>query len=142
MANFNNHHHKPSGLSFYEIFGIAMTIGGLALTALTIPEIRCSIHLPSESCPASITSKAEDFYKEGYKLSRDNRHIEALYSFDQSIELNRNQAKVWNQRGITLEKLGRKQQALASYDQALSLDATYELARQNRETLQRQLSKN
>lgn len=39
MANSSNRHHKPSGLSFYEIFGVAMTIGGLALTALTIPEI-------------------------------------------------------------------------------------------------------
>jgi len=141
MANSSNHH-RSSRLSFSEKVGIAIAIGGLALTALTIPETRCFLHLPSESCPASFTSKAEDFYQEGYKLSRRNRHSEALDAFDQSIELDRNQAKVWNQRGLTLENLGRNQEALASYDEALSLDSTYELARQNRDALQQELKKN
>ena len=140
MANSNNHH-KSSGLSFSEKFGIAIAIGGLALTALTIPEVRCFFLLPSESCPVGITSKAEDFYQEGSNLIKLNRYSDALDSFDKSIELDPKQAKVWNKRGITLERLGRNQQALASYEKALLIDSTDELARQNREALLQQLSK-
>ncbi|MBW4544090.1 MAG: tetratricopeptide repeat protein [Symplocastrum torsivum CPER-KK1] len=121
---------------------MAIAIGGLAVSALTVPEARCFVRLPSESCPVTSTSKAEDLYQKGYQSRIDNKHTEALYSFDQSIELDRNQAKVWNQRGLTLENLGRNQEALASYDEALSLDSTYELARQNRDTLQQELKKN
>jgi tetratricopeptide (TPR) repeat protein len=129
-------------LSFSDTIGIASLV--VAIVAIPIglahPEIRCGLRLQSESCPGSISSKAEDLYKEGSALIKLNRYSDALDSFDQSIELDPKQAKVWNKRGITLERLGRNQQALASYDKALLIDSTDELARQNREALLNKIS--
>jgi tetratricopeptide (TPR) repeat protein len=131
-------------LSISDKIGIAsLVIAVLAIpVGLAIPELRCLLRLQSESCPGSITNKAESFYGEGSNLLKLNRYNDALDSFDQAIELSPNQAKFWNRRGNALEKLGKNQQALACYDKALVLDSSYEVARQNRSVLLQKFSKN
>ena len=51
-------------LSLSEKIGIAsLFVTTVAIPiSLTIPEIRCGLHLQSESCPGSIAKRAEDFY--------------------------------------------------------------------------------
>ncbi|MBD1808855.1 tetratricopeptide repeat protein [Microcoleus sp. FACHB-SPT15] len=126
-----------------ELIAIASLIVAIVAIpiSLTIPEIRCLIRLQSESCPGSVSSKAEALYQKGSDLLRLERNREALDYFKQAIDIDRNQAKFWNSRGDALKKLGENQQALSSYEQALLLDSTYELARQNREALLLKLSK-
>ena len=130
-------------LSISEKIGIAsLVVAVLAIpVGLGTPEIRCLLPLQSEPCPESIAIKAEGFYRKGSNLLKLNRDRDALDSFDQAIELDPNQAKFWNRRGNALEMLGRNQEALASYDKAFLLDPSYEIARQNRESLLRKLSK-
>jgi tetratricopeptide (TPR) repeat protein len=151
MSNFVNY---PNKLSYNKLKQLPpkkpkelLTIASLVVAivaipiSLTIPEIRCLIRLQSESCARRIDSKAEDLYQKGSNLLRLERNSEALDSFNQAIDINRNQAKFWNSRGDTLKKLGENQQALSSYEQALLLDSTYELARQNREALLQKINK-
>jgi len=145
MSNSVNHpnklfYNKPNQLppkKQKELLAIASLVVAIVAIpiSLMIPEIRCLIRLQSESCPGSIASKAEDLYQKGSNLLRLERNSEALDSFNQAINIDRNQAKFWNSRGDALKKLGENQQALSSYEQALLLDSTYELARQNREAL-------
>ncbi len=147
MTNRANHSNKqtycgkPSQLSQERKVNIATGIAALVIPVLAIfvgiatPEIRCLLRLQSESCPGSIASQAEDFYQEGSRLLELERNRDALNSFDQAIDLDPKQAKVWNKRGIALEKMGKNQQALASYEEALILDSSNEIARQNREDL-------
>lgn len=129
---------KPKEL--LAIVSLVVAIVGLPIS-LTIPEIRCRIHLQSESCPESITSKAEDLYQKGSALLRLERDSEALDSFNQAISIDDTQAKFWNSRGDALKKLRENQLALSSYEKALLLDSNYELARQNREALLQKINK-
>lgn len=45
----------------------------------------------------------------------------AVASYDQALKIQPDKDEAWNNRGITLEKLGRLEEAIASYDQALKI---------------------
>ena len=126
-----------------ELIAIASLVVAIVAIpiSLVIPETRCWLRLQSESCPESLTNKAEDLYQKGSDLLRLERNSEALDYFNQAIDIDHKQANFWNSRGDALKRLGENQQALSSYEQALLLNSTYEIARQNREALLQKLSK-
>jgi len=48
-------------------------------------------------------------------------YAQALDQIDRALDINPGNGLVWNQRGLTLQRLKRLEQALASYDRALAL---------------------
>jgi tetratricopeptide (TPR) repeat protein len=132
---------QPQNLSPYGIVATLVIPVSTIVISLITPEIRCQLHLHSESCHRSIASEAQDFYRKGSTLLSLQRSYEALDSFERAIEIEPNQANFWNKRGVALEKLGKNQEAIASYEKALLLDSSHEIARQKREALLQKLSK-
>jgi len=136
---------QPQKLSCYGILTTLLIPVVIPVSAIVFgiatPEIRCQLHLYSESCPRSIASEAQNFYRRGSTLLSLQRNHEALDSLERAIEIDPNQANFWSKRGITLEKLGRNQEAIASYEKALLLDSSHEIARQHREALLQKLNK-
>ena len=48
--------------------------------------------------------------------------------YNKALELEPNNYRTWNERGIALIKLGRYEEAIASYDKALEIKPDYYLA--------------
>jgi len=65
-------------------------------------------------------------------LDDRERNQEELESLDQALSLNPQDADTWQQRGITLRRLGREEEALESFDRALLLDPDMVAAWTNR----------
>ncbi|MGA9621076.1 HEAT repeat domain-containing protein [Methanoregula sp.] len=76
---------------------------------------------------------AKHFFQIGLNLSIQRRYSDAVISYDKSIAINSNNAKVWHNRGVALDNLGQYLEAIASYDKALAIKPDYIYARISRE---------
>ncbi|MEL7408761.1 MAG: tetratricopeptide repeat protein, partial [Cyanobacteria bacterium J06558_2] len=56
----------------------------------------------------------------------------AIESYDRAIELNSDEYKTWNNRGISLDELGKYELAIESYDRAIELNPNDDLSYFNR----------
>jgi tetratricopeptide (TPR) repeat protein len=69
----------------------------------------------------------------GYELrTTRRRYEEALAAYDQALALSPADAFTWNNRGVTLSRLGRHEEALVSFDKALAIHPAYAYAWNNR----------
>ena len=78
----------------------------------------------------------------GSALSKLGFHHEAISFFDQALEIDPNFLPAMNNKANTLVTLGNIQDALENYDLILSIDPQFNLAKQNLEIAQKQLSQN
>lgn len=70
-----------------------------------------------------------DDFQSGMKAFRDGRYADAIAHFENAIEKDENNEKVWNAYGVTCSKLGRNDDAIICFENALSLNpgnTTYE----------------
>jgi tetratricopeptide (TPR) repeat protein len=58
---------------------------------------------------------------------------DAISWYDKAIELDPNNAKAWNNKGMTIGNLGKYQEAIKCYDKAIELDPNMTVARKNRD---------
>jgi predicted O-linked N-acetylglucosamine transferase (SPINDLY family) len=86
------------------------------------PAVRARVHARSP----------EAHLKRALAQARQNRHAEALASFDQALALQPDHAEAHYRRGNALRALGRNEEAVASYDRALALKSGYVEAFNNR----------
>lgn len=78
------------------------------------------------------TPNAEEYIFEGIKLTKEQKHEEALELFNKAIEINPSLAVAWKHRGRTKFNLGDAQGAITDFTEAIKLDTMYAEAYYNR----------
>ena len=71
--------------------------------------------------------KSNDLLVEGKKLKDEDKHEEAITSFDKAIEIKPEFADVWYNKGETLQKLEKYEEAVACYDKVIEIDPNNDL---------------
>ena len=70
-----------------------------------------------------MNTKEKILIHKGIDKVRRMEYEEALEIFDRVIEMNPNIPEAWNNRGVTLYRLGRVDEAVESCDRSLAIDA-------------------
>lgn len=71
-------------------------------------------------------SNLYDFwFEQGLKLSDSNLYDQALFAYDQVLEIKPDCSVAWYNRGIILGKLQKHEEAILSYDKALAITSNY-----------------
>jgi Tfp pilus assembly protein PilF len=68
---------------------------------------------------------AQDYIKHGLILATENRHAEAVQSFEQSIGMDPTNAEAYSLLGSTLGRLGKDREAEENLRKAVELDPNY-----------------
>lgn len=55
-------------------------------------------------------------------VSNLNKSDEAIKPFDKAIEINPQDSKAWNNKGLDLRKLGKYDEAIKAYDKVIGID--------------------
>jgi predicted O-linked N-acetylglucosamine transferase (SPINDLY family) len=100
---------------------------------------RQAVHSTNEASPVSpplntnneALQSAEELKKLGDQAIRTNNLDQAVRYYQQSLEINPNQANAYNNQGIALYYLKRLDEALASYERALALNPDHAEALNN-----------
>ncbi len=92
-----------------------------------VDNLMASIHLEK-----NILSEGEKHYKAGLQLQNEEKFMEAIDEYDESIRLEPYNAIVYNNRGTSYARLGQHQIAIKDFDEAIRLDPQYVLAYNNR----------
>lgn len=61
--------------------------------------------------------------EKGIKLAKQEKHEDAIKSFDKAIEIDRDNAKAWLNRGHALGMLNRVDDSITSFNKAIELDS-------------------
>ena len=70
-------------------------------------------------------------------LANEGNLYGSLECFENATQIKPQDPTGWNNKGVVLREMGRYQDALTCFNEALTIDSSYEPARQNREyTLQ------
>lgn len=85
---------------------------------------------------------AEEFYREGVRLSDLGQHEEALGCYDTALKMDPGHIKSWNNKAVYLADLGRYEEALTNVDKALEIDSAYTLALSNKGVILARLGRN
>ncbi len=102
---------QDSGVTPAEAAGRVIRALGLAPTsAVTAP------------VPSPNVETKEEAVERGKGLYAQQRYEETLDAFDHALALDPQFARAWNNKGITLLRLGRYEEALASFEQTLNID--------------------
>ncbi|EKQ68527.1 tetratricopeptide repeat protein,FHA domain protein [Leptolyngbyaceae cyanobacterium JSC-12] len=75
-----------------------------------------------------LSREALALFRQGLAAAAVNGYEQAVWFFNQVLELQANCHEVWYERGLALERLGDYIEAIASYDRALSLHPTEDAA--------------
>ena len=76
--------------------------------------------------------KIEKFYKKGIRAFERHQFKKALSAFDELLKFSPYDEEAWNDRGLSLGKLGRIREAVQSFERAVALNPEYEVAISNR----------
>lgn len=71
---------------------------------------------------------SEDFFAEGFILSKLGREKEAVTSYNRAIELMPDDEVIWFNRGTSLTRLGQHEEATQSYEKAIELKPDFAVA--------------
>ena len=83
-----------------------------------------STHIPPTDAPVpTATPNGLNHFEQGEQyLWRDENYVKAVESFTEYINLNPNDAKGYEKRGLSYQELRRYQEALTDYDKAIELN--------------------
>ena len=83
-----------------------------------------STHIPPTATPVpTATPNGLNHFEQGEQyLWRDENYVKAVESFTEYINLNPNDAKGYEKRGLSYQELRRYQEALTDYDKAIELN--------------------
>ncbi|MEH2325847.1 MAG: tetratricopeptide repeat protein [Nostoc sp.] len=73
----------------------------------------------------SLSFTANEWYNQGEKLYQLQRYSQAVFAFDQAIEIQPDYAQAWKNRGIILTQLDQFNEAVFAFDQAIEIQADY-----------------
>ena len=76
--------------------------------------------------------EAWELLNKGVSLDNLGHHREAIQCYDEALQLNPQDSKVYNNRGTAYRALGQHEQALKDYDKAIELNPWYPHAYNNR----------
>src|SRR5579884_429482 len=82
------------------------------------------IAIPKQNKNAA-TNPAEAFNAHGVALLEENRFQEALLAFEQALQIKKDFASAWCNKGDTLRAIQRIQEAMEAYKHTLTLDPSY-----------------
>jgi len=76
--------------------------------------------------------KPDDYHKRANDLYYKGKYEEALAAYEKAIELKPDYAEAWDNKGVTLGKLGRNEKALEAHEKAIELKPDYTEAWDNK----------
>jgi len=91
----------------------------LAVVALALV---CALMVPV--CAGENETSSEWFMR-GLNLYNQDKYEESLQAYSKSLELNKNNAEAWNNKGIDEGLLGRYDDALVSFNNAVAINESY-----------------
>ena len=68
-----------------------------------------------------MSSKIINLIEKGNLLVKDEKYEEALLFFNKALELDPNDHRIWNQKGIALRSIGRYNEAIECFNKSLEL---------------------
>lgn len=83
--------------------------------------------IPGDTPKPSSLENPKKYFDEGVAYEKDKKYNEAISSYTRAIELNRNYAEAYFQRGYSKCMIGNYEEALSDFNKAIELDPKYDL---------------
>ncbi len=84
--------------------------------------------IPDDTPKPSSLENPKKYFDEGVVYEKEKKYSEAILSYTKAIELNRNYAEAYCNRGYSKRMIADYTEALADYDKAIEINPKYSLA--------------